>query len=228
MSKISIVAQNLMDLYYQSFKSDEDFFELYHFEYLVSVAYAKLLQLDFEKAWKLNYQVEGIGYISVPSDWVKEVELQVKKDGSSKYVELPDQPFVFLYDNQNSGIQTVRPIGFSECNEFIRSAINQSWKLCRMPDVGIVYWMPVQKKIFFEKLNCRLDRVSVIYVPAIDLDKSHDFDIPKTKESDIIEWVLNIMRVARDGTVVDKTNDGNPNKVLQTEINDIFKNLKKQ
>ena len=44
MAKLKDTAQATMDLYYQSFKADEDFFDLDDFKYLNSVAYADFLQ----------------------------------------------------------------------------------------------------------------------------------------------------------------------------------------
>jgi hypothetical protein len=229
MAAIGILAQHIMDLYYQSFKSDDEFFELLHFEYLAGVAYAKLLQNEYENNYKLNLHEEGYGYVTLSQDWLRAEEHKIKKDADGRYfIQLDMAPFSFLYDSQNSSIQDVIPLGQNSQKEFIRMGSQERWKIKASRGTRIIFWYLEKDKIYAasENTNGMPERLKVLYVPAPEKDISDDFTIPVTKEADIISWVLNIMFTARQGTVVDMTNDANPNKTLATEINNIFSQIK--
>lgn len=226
MAKLSIVAQNIMDLYYQQFKADEDFFELSHFEYLAGIAYAKILQDEYEKNYKMNLQIEGYGFVDLSQDWLKIEEQKLEKDSYGFFIKLDKKPFSFLYDKQSSAIQNVTPLGGKQCSEFIRMNADEKWKLCALPGTAQIFWYLEGDKIRFENIACKPEKIKVLYVPGLDDDFDGDFNIPKSKEADIVDWVLNRMFVARQGGVVDMTNDSNPNKTLATEINNIFSQIK--
>lgn len=227
MASIAILGQNIMDLYYQQFKADEDFFELYHFKYLAGVAYGKLIQEEYEKQWRLNFQLEGFGYVSVAQDWLIKGENKLEKDSDGTYfIKLDKKPFSFLFDRQSSAIQTITPIGGKACKEFIRISADEKWKICALPHTGKTFWYLEIDVIRFVGITCLPDKVATLYVPGLDLDIDDNLNIPMTKEADIIDWVLQRMIGARQGTVVDMTNDGNPNKTVASEINNIFSQIK--
>lgn len=227
MSVISIVAQNVMDLYYQAYKSDEDFFELYHFQYLVGVGYGKVLQDEYEKNYKLNLQIEGYGYVNISQDWLKSEEHTIEKDKDDRFfIKLNKKPFSFLFDNQTSAVQNVIPLGGPKCGEFIRMNGDERWKLCAVAGTAQVFWILEDEKIYFENLTVKPTKIKVLYVPGLDKDIDDNFNIPKTKEADVIDWVLQRMFVARQGGVIDMTNDGNNNKALANEINNVFSQIK--
>jgi hypothetical protein len=226
MAQLSIVAQNIMDLYYQQYKADEDFFELSHFEYLAGVAYGKILQDEYEKNYKMNLQIEGYGFVDLSQDWLKIEELKLEKDAYGYFIKLSKKPLSFLYDKQSSAIQNIVPLGGTKCAEFIRMNAEENWKICALPNVRQIFWFLEGDKIRFENLQCKPEKLKVLYVPELNDSNDGDFNIPKSKEADIVDWVLNRMFVARQGNVVDMTNDSNPNKTMGTEINNIFSQIK--
>ncbi len=225
MATLVETAQNCMDLYYQQFKSDEDFFELYHFKYLCGVAQAKLLQVEYEKAYARSLQIHGIPEARMNPQWFISENVELKaSDIADKEIELKDCPFTFLYDASSTGIENVYPLN-GKCGDFIRMSIDDKWKLKSSPATNIVWWFPFGKKIGFMNLHCGLKQVKVVYIPS--LAKLEDTcGIADGIEADIITWVLNLMAAARNGAVVDMTNDQNPNKVIESEINTAFGNLK--
>lgn len=225
MASLIITAQNCMDLYYQQFKSDEDFFEDYHFKYLCGVAYAKILQDEYEKSYKLNLMEKGIGMASINPQWFVAEEIELKaSDIGDKEIQLKACPFTFRFDMQSSGIQGLYPLN-GTCGDFIRINVDDKWKLKTVPTTNIVWWYPFSDKIIFENIRCGLKKVKVLYIPSLK-DVEDKCGLPDSMEADIIDWVLQRMFLARNGTVVDMTNDQNPNKALETEINTAFKNIK--
>lgn len=226
MANFSDLAQNIMDLYYQQYKSDEDFFELYHFEYLSWVAYSKLLQDEYEKSYKMALAETGIGLAQINPQWYKIEEKDVvASDMGDREVVLDNCPFTFRFDKQSTGIQDILPLS-GKCGEFIRLGIGEWWKLKNAPNTDIVWWTPVGNKIIFKKLKCGLKKVKIIYIPSFDLKNPDNCMLTDSAQADIIDWVLQRMFAARQGIVIDMTANQNPNKVIETEIDTAFRNLK--
>jgi hypothetical protein len=223
MAELGVVAQNLMDLWYQEDPSGEQFFEIYHFKYMVAIAYAQLLQEEYNQSYQRNLSEEGMGVPSLSSDWYisEEIRVVASDDIAPFKAELKTRPFSFAYDRQNSGIKDIIPIS-GKCRDFIRIGLEARWQLHHIPDEDVVYWFPIQKDVFFEKLFCGTKAIRILYIPSLDglEDKSQ---IPDVYQGQIIAGALQLMRMAKDGVVIDTTNDNNANATLQTEINNLFK-----
>lgn len=225
MASITILGQTIMDLYYQQYKSDEDFFEEEHFQYLVTVAYAKLLQDEYEKSYAKARAEKGRGEAQLNPQWFipEDHELQAS-DLGDKEISLKNCPFSFRFDEQSSSIQGVYPLG-GKCSELIRTNIESLWALKHVPTTNIVWWYPVGNKIIFKNIHCGLKRVKILYIPSLK-DIDDECGVPDSMQGDIMDWVLQRMSVARQGGVIDMTADQNPNKMIETEINTAFRNLK--
>jgi len=225
MAQLVEVAQNIMDLYYQQYKSDEDFFEEYHFKYLAAAAYAQILQEEYEKSYKLSLAEKGIGEPALNPEWfISEEKEVVASDMGDKELKLASCPFTFRFDKQSSGVQGVYPLA-GKCGEFIRISVDDQWKIKNAPTTNIVFWFPLSNKIVFKNVHCGLKKVKVVYIPSLK-ELEDTCALPDSMQMDIIQRVLNIMFVARQGGVVDMTNNQNPNKVMESEIDTVFKNLK--
>jgi hypothetical protein len=232
MAKMADTAQMAMDMYFQNFKTDEDFFHLYHFTYLCGIAYARILEDEFKEA-RAQSKAES-GYttydIALQSDWLIEKELDVKKhedrEDDAYYVDLPVRPFSFPYDPYGYGIQSVR--GKGQCNNFVRATSRIEQQLCVMPTTSRIFYFPQAKRLELRNMFCHLDKITVVLLPDIeDPELGPDGgDIPKSKEDMVIGRVMQLMMAARNGTVVDMSNNSNPNKALATEIDNLFANLR--
>lgn len=225
MGQLIEVAQNLMDLYYQQYKSDEDFFEEYHFKYIVAAGYAKLLQDKYEKSYRQNKAENNIGEATLNPQWFVSEEIEVvASEDADRELTLKSCPFFFDFDKQSSSIQGIYPLS-GKCREFIRIDIDSLWKLNNAPNTNIVYWYVMGNKIKFRNIQCGLKKVRITYIPSLkELEDTCSF--PDSMVFDTITFSYNMMRAAREGTVIDFTNNQNPNKVLETELDTVFKNLK--
>lgn len=217
-------AQNAMDLYFQQYRSDEEFFQEYHFKYLCGIAYAKLLQEEYEKSYNKNLAEHGLGEAQLNPDWFISIETDVKaSDIGDREIVLKQKPFTFRYDKQSSGIQGLFPLN-GKCGDFIRITIDEIWKLKRPPATNITWWYPVANKILLSKTKCGLNKVRIVYIPAIG--ENDDEIVPQQLEEDIIKKVLELMFAARQGVVIDKTSNQNTNKVIESEIDTAFQKIK--
>lgn len=225
MGQLVEVAQNLMDLYYQQYKSDEDFFEEYHFKYIVAAAYAKLLQDKYEKSYAKNKRENNIGEATLNPQWFVTEEIEVgSSDDADKELELKSCPFFFDFDKQSSSIQGIYPLS-GKCREFIRIGVDDLWKLNNAPTTNIVYWYALGNKIKFRNVHCGLRKVRVAYIPSFN-ELEDNCSFPDSLIFETVTLSYNMMRSAREGTIIDFTNNQNPNKVMETEIDTVYKNLK--
>lgn len=227
MSVLKVVAQNVMDLYYQQYKSEEDFFKLYHFKYLVSISYAAYLQNEYEKSYKMNLAETGVGEATLSPEWFINNNIEVKRsdDKISPFVgELPCKPFHFKFDKQSSGIKDVLPLN-GRCGDFIRMNSDEKYKFELIPASPEIFWFPLGNKIHFSNISCGLSSALVIYIPSMQ-DLDDNAIVPEGIELDVLSATLNLMFNAKKGTpVIDVTQDDNPNKALQTEINNLFSKM---
>jgi hypothetical protein len=218
---IDYIAQQIMDLYYQQYKSGEDFFDHVHFRFIAGAVYAKVLQDEYERSYAKSLAERGIGEASLNPEWFIPEEIEVVASDLADYEATLKHPFfAFRFDRQFSGIQDIVPI-VGRCKDFIRMSPEQKWQLEMVPDNDVVFWYPVKDKIMFHNVKCGLKRARILYIPSLG-DNDEDTPVSATMAEDIVTRSLQIMFLARQGMVVDMTADKNPNKVLESEINQAF------
>lgn len=215
--KRDVLAQDIMDLHYQSFKDDnEGFFEIDFFERQVDYAYTALLDRDFREMYNRLRRESNTYFDMVSFDalWLRKEKVKVEqdKDTGLYHAKLEQKPYVFLYDQSTIGIQDVVPVKPDECSP-VRSHAGRSWKNKHVPETNHVFWWPDNDGIFFSKKCCT--EVFVYFVPG----PNADLEISGEKAFEIQGVVLNVMNQARSGTVIDQTNDSNMNKMIQNEVN---------
>ena len=214
------IAQLTMDLYLQEYRKSSDFFTLVHFKYLVANAYAALLQSEYEKSYRTNLLEKGHGYASISADWLVEAKIKVSEKKGIAHIARFDKPvFSFLYDESNIGIYNISNEGDGEFH-LIRIKQEEEYKFRHMPlSPGALYWFPIMSEIRFlgDVHNNATFRLQ--YIPSFDTLED-ELPVPIVLSEQAMKGALNILYAAKNGTpIVDKTPDGNPNKVLATEIN---------
>jgi hypothetical protein len=231
MANLADTAQMTMDLYYQNFKTDEDFFNLTHFLYLSGVAYSKLLEDEYKEARKEAKMEDSFAEIFIQADWLIEQTIEMKRieDEDNSFSGTLSSPlFSFPYDPYSFGIQSVRRAGKTKCNHFIRTTGRESWLDCQLPTTNRVFFHVIANKLIVNNVQCAMEKLIVQMVPEITDLMAFGMQggpVPKSKEDIIIRKTLELMMAARNGAVVDMTNNSNPNKTLQTEVDSAFSNL---
>lgn len=228
MPVLADTAQIIMNLYYQQYKSDEDFFKLFHFKYLAGSVVSKIMEDDYTKAKAESRSIDPYAEVDLPAEWLIPEENEVKKDGSDNIIKLKHQPFSFPYDLLGRTVQRIENLSpGSTCTEWIRISIKEKWKFHYVPKGSKVFFAVIKDKIEVFA-DCKIGKVRVYYCPELT-DPSFGEDggiVPASKEADVISKTLTLMMAARQGTVVDTTNNSNPNKTIQTEIDTVFSNLR--
>lgn len=232
MGLLSSLAQNLMDSYYQNYATSDDFFELYHFKYIGGIAYAALLQDEYEKSYKLHAQLEGIPQAELNPEWFihQKISIKRKNDITQFEAEMPCESlnpvFSFRFDKSNCGIKDIIPDN-GTCKDFIRMSFDEKWKLNLLPPSPEIYWFFLGNKVYFSNIRCGLTEATIVYIPSLDYVINHDGHLPDAIEYLIFEKALTIMLQARAGVVIDTSIDGNPNKNIESEINEKFSKMKR-
>lgn len=223
-NSLAFIATMVMDAYYGDLRGNDDFFEDAHFEFVTRAAYAKLLEMEMKEARAIAKLEQGFYVIDVSQDWliVETVSFTKVRDGiwTGKTKQVP---YPFAYDKMGYGIQTLLPVG-DTCKDFIRMSPDEPWKLCHLPKSSKVFYYVIKDTITLRSVTCDPEKVEVSYVPS--LSNSLDSIISVNKQFDVFTLAVTAMRQARDGMIVDETNNANKNKALQTEIDSAFKTLK--
>lgn len=216
------VAQTLMDLYYKDFKQSGDFFDYEHFEFLARAIWGKLLDAEAKEWRKVARQESGFWTIDLPGDWLvsETVGVKPKENAKRSIAVLKDVPYSFSFDRHSWGIQSV----YSEEHRLERITIDGIWKIRHLPPTDIIFWYPQQQHLHFLTEN-EINNVEVAYLPSLTNGKAAECSLPVAKLFDITTMGLQVMLNVKNG-VVDMTNNQNPNAVLQTEVDNVFSNIK--
>jgi len=218
---LDLVAQMVMDSFYQEFSKDSDFFQLEDFTRYTYAAYSSLLQDDFDKSIKKNYQLRGEATPELNDEWFTVKKFPVEHSTSSDFIKIGPF-FSFENDSDFTSIKGIFVDGeVCGCHGFhkIKYTAVQTLKYLPKSDKSFYYY-PLADKIHLVNGKCSLKEVNLIYIPMLNDDNSELIKVPETLVSDIIMNTLKLMRESKDNTVIDMTSNQNPNKVIQTEIQD--------
>lgn len=209
-------AQAVMDIYYNDFAPEDAFFSVEDFGHWIGVIYDKDVDDIARSTYSNSFSETGSGQITFSPDFVKSKEYKVKHLDGELFVELDIQVASFTYDNQNSGIQEIFPIGKKgNCGEYIRTTWDQLWKLKMVPYSNVVWWYSSADRLEFKNNSgCYPQNVRVMYVPS---SEDEQFTLPKSREFDIATRAWALMMQAKQG-IVDMTNNGNKLVTTETEI----------
>lgn len=214
--QIDIVAQTAMDLFYQNFKANSDFFELSDFKLHCAGIVADLYRQDYTRL-RAEMRADKIDeVVSFDPSILVRVPAEVKYDGDDAFAILPEPIMSFPYDNQSSGLQAVLPV-LPRGLKFERTTAVGLYQLDYVPTVPIAWFCVEGDRVrFANKSNGRLNKVNFLIVPGIGSDMMMVSD-------GIAEFVISnaaaTIKQAGANVVVKQAADQNPNKILQTEAN---------
>jgi len=223
MTRLQIIASLVMDAYYQSYAKESDFLQQEDFEQYTSIFFQQVLQEDFDKTRRemLQMRLFELNDSPILSDaWYKLKEVEVKKDKDRFYAVMPTT-FSFNRDTTFSGLKAVYPINDigDVCGKFAKIKIDQFEGLKYLPKSDrTIYYFPLGDNIDFKNVSCGLKKVNIAYIPTLDESEEGEINIPDGLVAEIVVRTYNFLALAKNGAVIDKTNNQNQNKIIQTEI----------
>lgn len=207
---VKIVGQIAMDMFYQDYKPATAFLRLKHFVWLCVAADGKLKQDEYDKQVFLNLRLRRPhAQVNLNADNYDTVKVAIK---DSKAI-LPNPVMMFPGASSNLSISQVRPEG--NCSNLMPITEDERWEACQIKD--IVFWLPIPCGIEFINLqgNCNPENVTVSYIPQLT-EKS---TVQESRKWAILNMVTIFVKSAKEGVIIDMSNDGNANVASQTEIN---------
>lgn len=214
---LSIVSQYAMDLYYQNYKSNSDFFVLsdfiFHCGNTVTDFYLQQYQLQYAEI----RQEKKDQVVAFSADFLGEQILKIKKEGGETFAIIEKPVMSFPFDKQNIGIQEIFVTKPSGCVDLERQTINAIWDLKYQPVNNRVFWWVDRDRIkFYTKGIYNVQEVRILYVPAAN---NEDAEVPDGIVKYVIDTTVLTMKQISQGVVVKKSVDGNQNKIIETEVN---------
>lgn len=209
--KVNDIAQLAMDAYYLDYRPASAFFTIDHFIRFCVLADADLKLQEYRLLVNNNIR-QG----------KKNAQVILGSDNyyTAKGVPVVNDKAVLPYPimsfpgagGESLNVSAVIPEG--NCGNLMRITQSQRWQVCG--DTDMVYWVPACEGIeFINKEACPFKKVDVTYIPSVEKGTM----IQDSKGWGILTMVSGFMKAMKNGTVVDKSNDGNPNTSLQTELN---------
>lgn len=191
-----------------------EFFDLDDFILYTGIAYADLVGQEYIVMYNQMRQDGNMDIVEFSHDWLK-TEVVKKQSGAEGYfIELSQPVMSFPFDKRDVGVQNIFPVASKFKGEFIRSSISEYWKDQYLPLTQHIYWALLKDKIFLSSnLVEPPAEMRVIYVPSA----GGDLDIPASRQQSVIKNTIQLMREAAKGFVVNETNDGNTNEIIETE-----------
>lgn len=216
---IDKVASAAMTAFYGGLRPAGGQYRLEHFIWLCGAADSKLKQDEYEKNLAYARQMRWVNIpIFMSADNYTTVTVEVK---DNKAV-LPSTIMSFPGDNSLLGVDSVKPE--KQCKPFIRLNPEQDWQVCDIKDV--VFWKPVFTQSENKKLTssiefinldrvCKVDKIIVRYISQLNADSI----VQESRKWAILNMVTIFVKSAKEGMVVDMSNDGNVNSTIATEVN---------
>lgn len=211
---ITTVAAGAMDAYYRDFATDNDFFKIDDFISRCAYTLADIYQQQYMILYAEQRAEKNDGLVNFDPLWLNEQELKVTKDGDN-YIAKYDKPVMsFSYGNSSSGVQEVVAVKPNEGKVLKRSSLSELSQLRYVGFVSDIFFIPLKTGLkIIQKGNCSVSILKMYYVPQA----GEDMDVPDVLAQMTIDQTVSNMNIKPP--VVKKSADGNPNMVMETEIN---------
>ncbi len=210
-----------MDLFYQDYAPRDKFFDVDDFRFHAATYYSSTLNNLYQVIRRENKAETGFSNVELPSQWliVEDLDLQIDEELGRAYFIPTYGVFAFDYDAYANGINGVTPIS-KECAgqkyEMIKIPNNQIWELQYMPQTNkVFYYLSPDNRVYCTK---NVKKVKVWYIPTV-VGNDDNCVLSDNIAADVIKNVLIIMVGARDGTIIQQSDDGNKNLDKATQVN---------
>lgn len=212
-------AQSAMDMFYGDYKSSEQFFDIEDFVRYCGMTVSDLLLQEYRVMRAENRSDKMEEIIPFSAEWLAEEVVDVEDKEGELLGVLSKRVMSFPFDPVCTGFQDVTALKPKKVY-LERGAIDEEWSYSYLPATNRMWWMPIpnegnkSKLKFFKKGLETISKVRVRYVPS----PHEEMVIPDGILNYVVTTTVATMKGIQNGTVVDKTNNGNPNKVIESEI----------
>lgn len=214
-TKLKYIAQNALDLFYQNYKSDIEFWTLDDAIDFTGQAAAAIYQNFYQQEYAMLRSEKKDDVVQFDIGWLSEQILDVKKNDGDLSAIIKCKIMTFPYDRQQVGVQNVFVTDPRSTDEVERTSISAAYQLKFVPNTNkIFFYQDIGAMVLINKGQCNVNKIRVLYVPSMHGES----DIADGVIEPIITSTVNMMRQAADKKVIKKSLDRNQNEILQTEI----------
>jgi hypothetical protein len=213
--KLKHIAQEGMDLFYQNFKSDAEFWEISDVIALAGNAASAIYTEFYQQEYAMLRSEGKDDVVAFDTGWLDEQILEIKQGDGFLIADFINPIMAFPYDRQSVGVQNVFIEDPLSIYELERTSISAIYQLKYVPITNKIWFCKDRDRlILINKGTCEVKKIKVLYVPSMNKDAN----VPEGIAERVLTETFNLMRQAADKTVVKKSLDQNVNKVLETEI----------
>lgn len=209
-----------MDQYYQDYADRIKFVELSDFIFHMAVTYSAMLDKHYQDMRAQNKKEEGFANIENSAAWLVEEILPVKFDDRREryYVTTTADIFSFDFDGTGNALQGVCGLK-NAAKKFRKISLNERRFEHISPVTNkVLYYLNSKNEIVFSGQVKVGDEIPVQYIPVV-VGNDENCLLSDNIIGDVITKTLTIMFGAKNGNVIDESNDGNRNAVLQQQVN---------
>lgn len=214
---VKIVAQQAQDDYEQNYASGVSFFTIDDFIQRVGNVAADFYRQGWMQQYQELRQEKRDEVVGFEPSVLNEQFIEIKRENGEFIGQLEKPAMSLPYDNQTSGVQNV--FDAKTGTELERSSINQTWQYQYQPYTNRHFYRIEKDKIkVFTKGICSVNKVRVLYVPSITVGDG-EAELPDGIVNYVIVTAVSQMRAMNQQRVVKTSLDGNPNLIMEAEIN---------
>lgn len=215
------IAQQALDRFYQTYRSDTSFFTIDDFKEYVGNAVGAYYQQIWDAKYKEVRSEKKDEVVTFDSGILSDQTLTVPSESKTKnsfLLELEQPIMSFMADQNNCGLQAVL-YSKTNCDDLdtkaIRSTLVQKNSLKLLPICDrIFYYLDGNNIGIVNKRLLPVNEIKLYYVPAIN----DDMIVPEGIRQSVIDMAVTSLKEAHKDVVVKETLGNNQNMVIQSEI----------
>lgn len=212
---IEIAAQRSMDLFYQNYKSNSEFFDLEDFIAHCGGVLGSVYEQEYQRVKAEMRQEKRDEVVALDAGILIMQHLEVKEVDGELFVEFETPIMTFPFDNQGIGVQDIFSLKPSNRIPFERTTPTGKYALHYIPVCGVIWFYVTEKGVrLINKTNTKLHTIGVLSAPSVDSEK---LLVPDGVVEYVITTAAMTIKQAAQGVIVKKASDGNQNKIIQTE-----------
>lgn len=214
---IDFVAQSALDLYYQNYKNNNEFWTLEDFRDHCAGLVANFYQQQYQAQYSELRQEKKDEVVAFDPETLNEQVVEVKQKDGRIFAKLEKPVASFPYDQQGIGVQELFAVEQPGVT-FERTTLSAAWQLGVIPFTNRFFFYLERGTLqFIKKGICNVPKkIRVLYVPSVS-DK--DFMVPDGIREYIVTTAAMTIREGGKGVIVKKSIDQQQNKTIETEMN---------
>ncbi len=212
---IDIVAFRAMDLFYQNYKSNSEFWDIDDFVAHCGGVLGSVYQQEYNRERAEARSEKRDEVITFDPNILLIQEIEVKEEGGDIWAELECPVMSFPFDQQGVGLQEIMALAPRNSIHFERTTFAAKYQLDYIPNSRIIWFYLMGDKIMLiNKSTTKLKKIRAFTVPSVNSEK---LLVPDGIVEYVITTAAMTIKQGAQGTVVKKSSDQNPNKIIQTE-----------